>query len=627
MAMEMYPEGTVPRTVEDWSSMYNQPLIKGDGVRAEGILPDIVRGIDKGGEYLMDRASIWNPFTYPQWLMGGVLDGLFTPVRDYVNGDDVLLGDAGMAALETSGTGQIVKNAVLKPVRNAAAAGGNINQRTTAADKVAAKEAGEAVDKGKDWYAGLQAKVARVGAMPGRAIKNFARRLISPQADALYRRHGISPAQRDEFIENFKHYTDHPGDGMNNNEIISAAQFLKVSADKYFPNKPFLHDELAELLLQRPTKIDGTNLMLSGIPLREMLQSDLPVDVIKNHLSIPTATKLGLDGKPVSLNLKVWNEGTGAVNTVDSQARKSGAAVKAKEGSTSKPIKQNPDGTYDPPEYRQDEYPTDYHHGSEGRYDPTATATAVWRTMPDDMPFTIPNLDKAARVYNRAIRDKLDAIDDSLESRIAKLKGEAARNKDGSLRKRGKNDWDFEEKARSEAAEAKQLILRNEPMVDVNQLINSATISDGYISFGGRTLGQDRLFAHYDTIFLIKEGSLGDGYMFVNDNMKLGFGKNVDKLVDSPTEFVGVDLINMTKADGKIGAAQSTDPSAAWLARGNKSQTEVAGEIKRVMEERFAAPATTKDKVKTVGKAAAVTAKGAGSLYPIAELIWGDDSP
>jgi hypothetical protein len=140
-------------------------------------------------------------------------------------------------------------------------------------------------------------------------------------------------------------------------------------------------------------------------------------------------------------------------------------------------------------------------------------------------------------------------------------------------------------------------------------------------------LGQDRLFAHYDTRFLIKDGSLGDGYMFVSDNMKLGLGKNVDKLVDSPTEWVGVDLIGMTKADGKIAAAQSTAPSAAYIARGNKSQTGVAGEIKRVMEERFAAPATTKDKVKTIGKAAAVTAKGAGSLYPIAELIWGDDSP
>jgi hypothetical protein len=635
MAREMYPEGTVPRTVEDWSSMYNQPLIKGDGVRAEGFLPDVARGLDKGGEYLMDKASIWNPLTYPQWLVGGVLDGLLTPVRDYVNGDDVLLGDAGMAAMETSGAGQIAKHAVLKPVRNATAAGQNITQRTTAAEVRAAKEAGEEVDKSKDWYSGVQSKIARAFSMPSRAIKNFGRRLISPQADALYRRHGISPAQRDEFIANFKHYTDTPGDGMNNNEIISAAQYLRVMADKYFPNKPFLHDELAELLVPRSATVNGTDLAISGIPLRQMLDTDLPVDVVKNHLSIPTATRLGLDGKPVSLNLKVYNEGTGVPNTVSKNAIFT-PNVTTKPGAGTKPMVQKADGTYDPPNYKtghasttNDDFAPGQQqlHGSEGRYDPTATAAMLWRSMPDDMPFTMDNLRKSAEIYNRGVRNELDAIDKSVFSRIAQLRIKSKKNKDGSIRERKSTEWEFKDRALNDAALAKEDFLKNNPIVDIDHLMGSAKVSDGYISFNGRTLGQDRLFAHYDTTFLIKEGSLDNGHMFVSDNMKLGFGKNVDKLVDSPTEWVGVDLVGMTKADGKIAAAQSTDPSSAFAARGNKSQTEVAGEIKRVMEERFAVPATTKDKAKTIGKAAAVTAKGAGSLYTIAELIWGDDSP
>ncbi len=587
----MKPRGPV-NFWENLGLLADHPIIEGDGERSEGLLSSIVRGADDLGQGFMDRGDWSYPSSWPGYLGGAIVKGVTTPFRHSVDGEDVTVGDVGMAAAEAIPAIGPARRGISKAA-GWAARPQNITQRISKSE----------MDEGKkplfgDWYQNWLAPYLRAGAMPVRAGTNMIRRLASPDADALYRKHKISPAQKDEFLKqlDWAEKNAKSQSNMNDNELISQMQYLDVVAQKY--GGPQFTADVKKLLNPKSTTTTGDDLAISGIPVARIVDSNLPSRVIKDHMSAPMVKSLGLKGKDVLLNTKALNERS-PIATLLNSSNRPGGQVKVG-NSPAFPDKGN--STY-------------FFHGTEGRYNPAATAMMLWKKIPENEPFTLGNLLKAGKEHNRQVKEGLLEIEAIVESLIK-------RNKDGSISRAGLPPGkDSVDKAFEKASELREIYLRKHPFVDLDHLEGAAKQSDGYISFQGRVLGEDRLLGHYNLRTVIKEGT-NEGHVFVSDEMALGLTSKVDDVLGAGTpEWVGVDLIPLKKSDTMIQAP--TSAGAAATQRGIPTIRETSLQIQKELRAMLGVKATAKDKAITAAKV--ITA--AGATYATANTIWGDDSP
>lgn len=88
--------------------------------------------------------------------------------------------------------------------------------------------------------------------------------------------------------------------------------------------------------------------------------------------------------------------------------------------------------------------------------------------------------------------------------------------------------------------------------VDISKLMEDSVDTGGYLSFGGRSLGIDRLYGNYNWRLIIDKKT-GEGYMVMMDEMKLGVSsKRVNNALQyGGDESLGIDII---KLDNKLNA-------------------------------------------------------------------------
>jgi hypothetical protein len=88
--------------------------------------------------------------------------------------------------------------------------------------------------------------------------------------------------------------------------------------------------------------------------------------------------------------------------------------------------------------------------------------------------------------------------------------------------------------------------------INISQLMEDSVDSGGYISFGGRSLGQDRQFGNYDWRLIIDKKT-GEGYMVMMDEMKLGMKS---KMVNNALQYGGDEslAIDIVKLDNRLEA-------------------------------------------------------------------------
>ena len=88
--------GRAPPIKEGWvyDSPFDDVVYEGDGIPTDSIWGGIVGGANKFGTDLMESASIWNPLTYPQWLIGATIEGATDVPNKYLQGEDINLGDS-----------------------------------------------------------------------------------------------------------------------------------------------------------------------------------------------------------------------------------------------------------------------------------------------------------------------------------------------------------------------------------------------------------------------------------------------------------------------------------------------------------------------------------------------------
>lgn len=151
--------------------------------------------------------------------------------------------------------------------------------------------------------------------------------------------------------------------------------------------------------------------------------------------------------------------------------------------------------------------------------------------------------------------------------------------------------------------------------INITQLMEDAVDTGGYISFGGRSLGQDRQFGNYDWRLIIDKNS-GEGYMVMMDEMKLGVGsKGVNNMLQyGGDESLGIDIIKLDKR------LQATQGPSLTGAVGHK---EASPMIREYVEKAQADPPTPRERIEFMLKRAA---QGA-ALYEGYKLVEGDASP
>ena len=589
-------EGPPPRgynpTLEGMGLLMDHPVIEGDGERSDSIWASGIRHANDLAEGFMDRGSWEHPSSYPGFLFGAGLQGLTAPFLHNVNGEDVTVGDVGLAAAE------VLPGAIGPTKRGISGALGWLARPQNITQRIAKHEIDAGIEPSfGDWYKSYLAPYLRAGAMPFRAVGDMVKRLKNSDLDALYRKHKISPSQKEEMLKNIEWAQNNPNSAsrMNDNELISQMQYIDVAATKY-GGAAFARD-LKKILSPRTVATTGDDISRSGIPIGRIVDSDLPADVVRDHMGQPLVDSFGLGGKKVSLNTHALNE-TSPIKVMMHNSNKSNAPVKVG-GSPAYPAKGN--STY-------------FYHGTEGEYNPAATAMMLWKRLPEGTPFSKVAILKEAKAYNRQVKEGLLEIEESIDSLIKY-------NKDGSISRKGYSEGkDSLDGAYEKASKLRETYLRMHPFVDVEHLESAAKQSGGYISFPSRVLGEDRLLGHYDLRTIIKEGT-DEGYVFISDEMALGLGGKVDRVLGARTpEWIGVDLIPLSKSDGSIHGVTSTGAAAGQ--RGIEGMKETSLRIQEELLKMFDAKATGRDKLITNTKRAAVAGTGGAIGYS----IWGDDS-
>ena len=536
----------------------NQPIIEGDSVPAEGSWsnlwgPDIARGANQFGQKMMDGGSWTNPLTWPGFLAGASVEALSKPFKNYVEGEDVSGLDAAMAAIEAV------------PMAKLATQAGKNFIGTSAVGQALTKKARSFEDfhpRG-DWYRGN--KAPHLAGMAWDTLRDISQRIVDPEAAALFKKHGISPTKAREFQQYFNQLDDpfiKTGNTKKSsatpNEINSEAEYTAAMFEKYFPgNKAFAKD-MGNHLLPKITNTTGVDMAMSGIPLSKVLDTPMSNQALAAHVSGPMVKEFGLDGKNVVLATKPWNDSP--LERLTTLSNQKGSRV---QGLSYK------------------------YHGIGGKYNPSATALMLYKKM--DGPFTMDSLEATAKKHNS---DSLDALLRKEKSALAARKGKPLT------------------KTMSSALRNKHFT--QDPLVNIDELMNSAISSDGYISFGGRILGQDRTFAHYNTRFVVKPGAKPDAQLFVYDEFRQGTGVPVidNTLNAGSDEFIGIDVVPVTKGDGVL----SSSPSQASGGLGGQERAQLTREA---IERKMAYESTLKDR--------AVHAAKVGTAMTGIGNIWGDE--
>ncbi len=565
----------------------NQPIIEGDLEPAEGSWsnlwgPDIARGVNQIGQNLMDGGSWTNPLTWPGFLAGASVEALSKPFKDYVDGEDVSGLDASMAAIEAIPGVKLAKMGAQRAI-GASAVGAALTKK--------ARSFEDAHPRG-DWYRGGQP--AHMVGMAWDTIRDAAQRLGDTEAAALFKKHGISPTKAREFKQ-FFNQLDNPfiktgktkKSTATPNEINSEAEYTAAMFEKYFPgNKAFAKD-MGNHLLPKTVTTTGADMAVSGIPMAKVIDTPMSNQALAAHVSGPMVKEYGLDGKNVVLATKPWNDSPlERLTTLSNQKN----------------------GRVQGPSYK--------YHGINGKYNPSATALMLYKKM--DGAFTMDSLQAAAKKHNS---DSFDALLRKEKHALAARNGKPLT---GPMM-RSLRDRHFAQ----------------DPLVNVDELMNSAVISDGYISFGGRVLGQDRMFAHYNTRFVVRDGAdprntpwkgYGDGNgriakegdihgsydddarLFTYDEMRQGTGVPViDNTLNAGTdELMGIDVMSVTRGNGTL----TTSPSQASGGLGGKTRAEMTRDA---IERKMAYESTLRDRAIHATKVG-VGMTGLGN-------IWGDDSP
>jgi len=146
--------------------------------------------------------------------------------------------------------------------------------------------------------------------------------------------------------------------------------------------------------------------------------------------------------------------------------------------------------------------------------------------------------------------------------------------------------------------------------VNIGRLRDESLDSGGYLSFGGRSLGEDRQYGHYNWR-LIVDKKTGEGYMVMMDEMKLGLGvKPIDRALQAGgDESLGIDIVKLDKKLSAEGISLTGAPS----------HTESVPAIRQYVEEAKADVPTTQEQIgfwlKRVGQGIAATEGGRLAAY------------
>jgi hypothetical protein len=433
-----------------------------------------------------------------------------------------------------------------------------------------------------DWYT-KYGKAPHLAGMGYDAMKDIVKRSWDTEANALFRKHKISPNKQEEFLRYFEQL-DNPFIKKGNklpstqihNEINSEAEYTNAMMEKFFPGNQAFAKDMGNHLMPKKFMTTGDNFAGSGIPMHKVLDTNMTNDALRNHVSAPMVEEFGLKGKDVVLATKPWND--------------SPLAMLHNLGNRPDRV-MSPRGSF-------------MYHGIGGKYNAAATASMLYKKM--EGPFSMDALETAARQHNSESYDLL-------------LAAEKASGSTNNEILRG----------------IRQRHFRHNPLVNIDELKRSAKVSDGYISFGGRMTGQDRVFANYNTRFVVKDSSdprhvqwsgygRGDGpitpfdddaHLFVYDQMEQGTGfKVVDAALTAGTKkLMGIDSfkVNREVVTGFKPAKTSTEASQAsggLSGRARSALTRAALERKMYYESTF------KDRAIQAGQTATVM-QGLGSLW------------
>ncbi len=154
--------------------------------------------------------------------------------------------------------------------------------------------------------------------------------------------------------------------------------------------------------------------------------------------------------------------------------------------------------------------------------------------------------------------------------------------------------------------------------VNISALRESVVDSDGYISFGGRSLSKDRQYGHYNYRVIVDKSS-DTAYIVHMDEMKLGTGvKPIDKAMNmGGDESLGIEISKIKIGDGKM-TAQGMEPMS-----GAVGYREAAPQVRQAVESAMADKASIADRFELYLKN---LARGA-QAYTAYKISSGDESP
>ena len=150
----------------------------------------------------------------------------------------------------------------------------------------------------------------------------------------------------------------------------------------------------------------------------------------------------------------------------------------------------------------------------------------------------------------------------------------------------------------------------DERPVNIGRLRDESLDSGGYLSFGGRSLGEDRQYGHYNWRLIVNKKT-GEGYMVMMDEMKLGLGvKPIDRALQAGgDESLGIDIVKLGKNLKAEGISLTGAPS----------HMESVPTIRKYVEEAKADVPTTQEQIgfwlKRVGQGIAATEGGRLAAY------------
>jgi len=563
--------GRKPPIPEGWKydSPWDDVVIPGDGeVSNLPLIPTAVKGVNDFSNYLMDQGSWTNPLTWPGVLVGALGDGISDAPNKFLQGEDVNMADATLFGMEfIPGVGMVKKGT--QRVAGHLALPQDITRRN---------HAYESKDAVRPWYATkkrpdgksknpvvrkvqgaldspMANRFAHLGKMMNQGlVKQPLRRLWDTEADALYRKHGISDSQKKEFERAFN-WDDatRANHRANQNEIISNAQYIESILQKYFPNNTAFADDFKKVLFPKTVQTHGSSMMESALPVRKILDTGFSSNEdVLTHISRPIVGSLGLQGKKVILNSKHWNE----PNQMDRIRRSVGRS-------------------------------------------PSNDMLNIIDEMPRDVPLTWENLQAQILKHNDRISTDLVALE-------RKIMDSMPRTKNGKLRK----NWEssFANKLEEARVSYQSKFGGGNRYIRIDDVMKDMQETDGFLSFGGRSLGEDRLLGNYNHRLIVDKNT-GEIFILKYDEMRQGtHSATMDWMMNAGTpETVAIDIIPFTR-NAKGGYKQGNSVAKVM------TQAEQAQEVRKGMEQMMGYESTLGDRAKTAAKAGGVLTAG-GNIH------------